>query len=125
MVATESPLSHFGEKLHQWDDNDRAKAAEARSRRAKSTEQRRLEQMQDVALDVALNDPSKALRLQAMKAYDVLAERLRIVRGEPLPGSFRPEPAKKARTTAQRATLADLNAQAEQPSAPTQCDSAS
>lgn len=60
---------------------------------------RQLLDMQDVLYTAALNpDTDASQRAACARAWEVLEERKRIMRGRPLPGSLRPEAKRTKRT---------------------------
>ena len=81
----------------------------ARQRRENSQKAIALE-MQAIARDIARTDPDNTLRIQAVRAVDVCAERIRVLDNKPLPGSYKPETAKPSRATDRRPRHLSLSA---------------
>lgn len=70
--------------------------------------------MQDVAFDLAMNASEPTERLAAMRAFDVLCERKRILKMKPLPGSLKPDDdpkSKRKRESSKSSMLARADVQ--------------
>ena len=89
--TTEADAHVQPRQRHVLTDEDRRRAVQNRERNRADSKERQSERMQAIALSIAETDANKALRLQAMKAFDVLEERLRLLHMKPLPGSLKPE----------------------------------
>jgi len=112
-------FANFGTKAHTLTPEDRERARQARAHSQARTKAARIARMQDVAEEIALDAKHDAQeRLSAMKTFETLEERLRILSMKPLPGSLKPEATRKAHKSLARSTLADLVT-------PTQCESPS
>lgn len=111
MVASASQASHA--ERYAFTPEDYAKAAEARRRAAADSQESIAAEMQRIAREIARStkEPS-AIRVQAIRAVDVMAERLRILKGEPLPGSLKPEQRKHDARAKRVSMLAERAAEA-------------
>lgn len=112
------------EAYHKFTPEERARGVEAAAkanRAASQSSQKAIAlEMQQVARQIALTDKSNGVRVQAIRAVDICAERIRLIEMKPLPGSLKPELAKPAPSRPRRARdyLADVAAfQAQQQAA--------
>lgn len=122
-LAILDPLSYHPdmvvttEAYHKFTPEERARgvAAAAKANRAASQSSQKAIalEMQQVARQIALSDKSNGVRVQAIRAVDICAERIRLIEMKPLPGSLKPELAKPAvaqRPRRARDYLADVAA---------------
>jgi len=74
--------------------------------------------MQDVLYLQSLDANTKAAdRAACARAWEVLEERKRIMRGRPLPGSFKPDQPRKAKQAASVTPIARVNDAVDKPAA--------